>query len=282
VDASVLARLERVYSKHPVNADAVLDRVRRERGTLEGIKAHHLAESAGGGSTDQNHAGGAAAVRALAIAAGVRPGWTVLDIGTGLGGTPRLLAEEFGCLCHGVELTASRFRDAVRLTTLVGLDAVVTFTHGDFMTVEVPNRPFDLALGQGALMHFADLNAVLERIRPLLRLGGRLVVEDGVVVRRPSDPRDVESLAELLHIWNGQLQLRDEWPDLLGRAGFRLDRIEDLTASATRDFEDLLAVRTTHQLTNVTDEERKGWELALRLARSGHLGTVRLLATLIE
>src|SRR5262245_48259753 len=115
MDAKFLARLERVYSEHPVNADAVLDRVRRERGTLEGITAHHLAESAGGGSTDQNHTGGAAAVWALAMAAGVRPGWRVLDIGTGLGGTPRLLAEEFGCLCHGVELTASRFHDAVRL-----------------------------------------------------------------------------------------------------------------------------------------------------------------------
>ena len=62
----------------------------------------------------------------------------MLDIATGLGGTPRLLAEEFGCRCHGVELTTGRFADAVRLTRLVGLDRRVTFSHGDFMEVDVP------------------------------------------------------------------------------------------------------------------------------------------------
>ena len=35
----------------------------------------------------------------------------------GLGGTPRLLAEEFGCRCHGVELTTSRFRRRRSLDT---------------------------------------------------------------------------------------------------------------------------------------------------------------------
>ncbi len=115
------ARLEQVYSEHPVTAAAVLDRVRRERGSLVGLTARDLAESIQGGVTDQNHAGGAAGVRALAAAAGLRRGWSVLDIGTGLGGTPRLLAEEFGCRCHAVELTSCRFRDAVRLTQTVGL-----------------------------------------------------------------------------------------------------------------------------------------------------------------
>ena len=71
---------------------------------------------------DQNHVGGAAEDRALAAAIGLEPGATLLDIGTGLGGTPRLLAEESRCRCHGVELTEQRFRDAVRLTQLAGLD----------------------------------------------------------------------------------------------------------------------------------------------------------------
>src|SRR4029453_3691887 len=102
----------------------------------------NLAEDPGGGVTDQNHVGGAAEVRALAKAVGLEPGAAVLDIGTGLGGTPRLLAGGFGCPCHGVEPTPKRFRDAVRLTQLAGLDRLVTFTQGDFMSVDVPGGPF--------------------------------------------------------------------------------------------------------------------------------------------
>jgi hypothetical protein len=86
------ARLERLYSEHPLTAVAVLDRVREERGTLDGIRASDLSEALTGGPTDQNHMGGAPAVRALAAAVGLEPGCAVLDIGTGLGGTPRLLA----------------------------------------------------------------------------------------------------------------------------------------------------------------------------------------------
>lgn len=279
MDARFRARLEQVYSEHPINADAVLERVRAERGTLDDIRAHHLAESAHGGATDQNHTGGAMAVRALAAAAGIRPGWAVLDIGTGLGGTPRLLAEEFGCRCHGVELTASRFRDAVRLTQLVKLDDRVTFSHGDFMSVDVPGGPFDLAIGQGAFMHFADLPAALGRVASCLRRGGRLVVEDSVVVTPPLAQEDTDALAELLQHWNGELQRRDSWPGLLDRAGLRLDRMEDMTALAVRDFEALLAAARANQIADLTDDEHRGWELGLSLSRSGHLGTVRILAT---
>jgi len=273
------ARLERVYSQHPLNADAVIARVREERGSIEGITAAHLAESATGGVTDQNHAGGAAAVRALAEALALRPGWSVLDIGAGLGGAARLLAQEFGCRCHGVELTGSRFRDAVRLTKLVGLENQVTFSHGDFMSMELPGGPFDVAIGQGSFMHFSDLPAMLQKVAAYLRPGGRLAVEDGVLLSRPYGRAEQEALSELLHHWNGEFRRQDEWPRLLEEAGFRFDGMTDLTSIAASDLQDLLQRATGEQLTGVTEEERRGWRLGLQLSRSGHLGTVRILAT---
>jgi SAM-dependent methyltransferase len=272
-------RLAEVYAAHPLNADAVLERVRRERGSLESITALDLSESSHGGATDQNHVGGAAAVRALAAAVGVERSWTVLDIGTGLGGTPRLLAHEYGCRCHGVELTASRFRDAVRLTRAVGLSDRVTFTYGDFMTMDVPGGPFDLAIGQGSFMHFPDTAALLRRVTSQLRPGGRLAIEDGVIVRPPTIPADRDALAELLRCWNGSFQQRDAWPALLAAAGLRLDDVEDLTLTAVHDFDALLVAASNGELAGVSGEEHRGWELGSRLSRSGHLGTIRLTAT---
>jgi SAM-dependent methyltransferase len=275
MDPSFQARLERVYAQHPVTADAVLERVRRSRGTLEGIRARDLAEAPDGGVTDQNHAGGASADRALAAAVGVGPGWAVLDVGTGLGGTPRLLAEDFGCRAHGVELTAARHRDAVRLTQLVGLEDAVTFTRGDFMHADIPGQPFDLVLCQGASMHFADVRALLRRMAGHLRPHGWLAIEDAVIVRLPSTAPGQAALEQLLHYWNGRFQLRDDWPDLLQETGFSLERMEDLTAIAIAEFETLLA---QEQDPEVAAEERLGWELGLGLFRRGTLASVRILA----
>ena len=279
MDPAVRARLEQVYSEHPLTADAVLDRVRRSRGTLDGITARDLAEAAGGGLTDQNHAGGAAANRALAAAVGLAPGWAVLDIATGLGGTPRLLAEEFGCRCHGVELTTGRFRDAVRLTRLVGLDDRVTFSHGDFMDVDVPGRPFDLAVCQGASMHFPDVTAFLRRAATHLRPGGWLAIEDAAIVNPPSTPLGERNLERLLHIWNGRFQRRDDWSALLRDAGFHFVRMDDLTAVAAHDLETLIAESRGQRLDRVSADERQGWELGLAFLRAGTLASLRILAT---
>jgi protein-L-isoaspartate O-methyltransferase len=282
MDPAFRARLERVYAEHPIAADAVLDRIRRQRGTLDGLRAGDLAEDPRGGVTDQNHVGGAAEVRALAQAARLGPGSAVLDIGTGLGGTARLLAEEFGCRCHGVELTPKRFRDAVRLTQLVGLDHLVTFTQGDFMSVDIRDAPFDAALGQGSFMHFADLPALLTRVAAHLRPGGTLIVEEGVIVEEPSTSEQTQALDVLFERWNGRFQQRNDWSGLLNRAGFRLDRMDDLTAVAMGELEHLLTETHADRLGHVTAGEREGWELGLRFFRSGHLGIVRILAHLIS
>ena len=272
MDPAFRARLERVYAEHPLTADAVLNRVRHSRGTLDGISARDLAESSDGGVTDQNHAGGAAANRALAAAVGLAPGWAVLDIATGLGGTPRLLAEEFGCRCHGVELTAGRFRDAVRLTRLLGLDDRVTFSHGDFMAVDVPGQPFDLAVCQGAVMHFADVAAFLRRAAEHLRPGGWLAIEDAVIVSPPSTPLGEQNLERLLHIWNGRFQRRDDWPALLRDAGFHFLRMDDETAVAIHDLDTLLTESRGQRLDRVSADERLGMGTRSRVPARGHPG----------
>jgi cyclopropane fatty-acyl-phospholipid synthase-like methyltransferase len=278
-DAAFRARLEQVYAEHPVNADAVLERVRRSRGTLDGVCERDLAEAPDGGVTDQNHAGGAEADRALAAAVGLTPGCTVLDVATGLGGTPRLLADEFGCRCHGVELTTSRFNDAVRLTRLVGLQSQVTFTHGDFMDVHIPGAPFDVVVCQGAVMHFPAVDSFLRRTAQHLRAGGRLAIEDAVIVTMPSTSEAEEALERLMHCWNGRFERRDAWSGLLADAGFRCDRMDDLTPVAVQDLETALAAARTHRIERVSADERLGWELGLQLLEAGILQSVRILGT---
>lgn len=277
MDPALRARLERVYSEHPITADAVLARVRRDRGTVDGITERDLAEAPAGGVTDQNHMGGAASDRAIAVAVGIGPDWTVLDVGAGLGGTVRLLAEEFGCRCHGVELTPSRFADAVRLTHLLGLDDRVTFTHGDFMTVDAPGSPFDLIVCQGAALHFPDLRAFIDRAAAHVRPGGWLAVEDALLARAPTMGEE-DSLLSLQRCWNIRIQSREEWTRTLGQAGFLVQKEDDMTGIAIADLEGTLRESRSLRFEGVSADERLGWEVGLASLRSGLISAVRILA----
>jgi len=273
-------RLERVYSRHPLSAESILQRLRHERGGLDGLRARDLAESASGGPTDQNHPGGAAADRGLAKNAGVNRASNVLDIGCGLGGTVRLLAEDFGCRCHGVELTATRFHGAVWLTRLVGLNDRVTFSRGDFMTIDVPGGPFDLAIAQSALMHFGDMPSTLLTIAAVLTDPGTLAVEEGVLLRLPHNAAEQQSLEALLQCWNGRFQSLEAWTKMLADAGFEVTGIDDLTTTAITDLQAMAVQIGENKLADVSKDEREGIEVALRLFRSGLLGMTRIIAVI--
>jgi hypothetical protein len=128
-------------------------------------------------------------------------------------------------------------------------------------------------------MHFPDVPAFLGRVAGYLRPGGRLAIEDAVIARPPSTAQAQRDMQRLLQIWNGQFQRRDEWPGMLAEAGFRLDRMDDLTAVAILEFEGLLRESAGEERDRETADERQGWEIGLEFLRSGQLAAVRILAT---
>ena len=128
-------------------------------------------------------------------------------------------------------------------------------------------------------MHFPDLAAFLRRTAQHLRPGGRLAIEDAVVVTPPSTAQGREKLERLLQCWNGRFQRRDAWPALLADEGFSFDRLDDLTAMAIHDLETLVGEARTHLIDRVSADERLGWELGLEFLQTGMLASVRILAT---
>ncbi len=70
---------------------------------------------------DEFHIGGAAATGALLDQVALGPGMAVLDIGSGIGGTARLIAERTGGTVTGIDLTREFVETATALTAMVGL-----------------------------------------------------------------------------------------------------------------------------------------------------------------
>jgi SAM-dependent methyltransferase len=93
------------------------------------------------------------------------PETTVLDVACGKAGPALLLAREFGCRIHGIDISPVFVAEAHRRITAAGLERLVTVEAGD--AAQMSERPScDAALCIGAAFiwgHIGDAAAVLAR-----------------------------------------------------------------------------------------------------------------------
>src|SRR5262249_11197461 len=156
----------------------VLERLRSRGRDLTQVSARDLAEDVLADETDQNHIGGAQFVWDLAEAARVREADHVLDLGCGLGGSARLLAERYGCFVDGLDISPRRVRDGNELSRVVGLEQRVVLRCGDIGSYEIPVAAYDRLWGQSAWVHVRDKEHILRPWLRALRLGGTMALED--------------------------------------------------------------------------------------------------------
>ncbi|WP_406165284.1 methyltransferase domain-containing protein [Streptomyces canus] len=105
--------------------DEALDRLHPGHTTLTTDELHGV---------DEFHTGGHPATRELAEHLELSPGLRVLDVGSGLGGPARHLAQYAGADVTGVDLTGEYVDVARWLTDRVGLADRVRFQQGDIRT----------------------------------------------------------------------------------------------------------------------------------------------------
>lgn len=92
---------------------------------------------------DEFHTCGHAATREPAEHLELRAGLRVLDVGSGLGGRARHLAQHAGADVTGVDLTEEFVAVACRLPDRDGLTERVRFQQGDVTALPFPRASFD-------------------------------------------------------------------------------------------------------------------------------------------
>lgn len=126
---------------------------------------------------DELHSGGKNATRALADLAGLQPGTSVLDIGSGVGGPARTLASEYGCQVVGIDLTDEFVEAAALLTDKVGLRDRVTFRKGSALDLPFGDGTFDVVWSQNTFMNIEGKEAAIGEAVRVLRPEGILAIE---------------------------------------------------------------------------------------------------------
>lgn len=135
---------------------------------------------------DAFHIRGRAATLELARAAGLHAGMRVLDVGSGIGGTSRCLAREFGCQVTGIDLTDEYCRTATLLTAKVGLGDLVQFRQGDAADLPFEDAAFDVVWTEHVAMNIADKPRLYREMHRVLKPGGTLAIHD--VLAGPGGP----------------------------------------------------------------------------------------------
>lgn len=134
------------------------------------ITSEHLKE------VDEFHIGGAEATLALLDPLGIRPGTRILDIGCGIGGPARLMAERYGADVTGIDLTPAFVETARRLTEAVGLSA--RFVAGSAFDLPFEAGSFELATLLHVGMNLPDKPQLFAEAARVLAPGGTFAVFD--------------------------------------------------------------------------------------------------------
>ena len=153
----------------------------------------------------------------------------VLDAGSGIGGTARLLAAGYGCRVTAIDLTAEYCDTARWLNGLVNLEDRIEVIEGDVTDLPLPDADFDLVVSQHVQMNIADKSRLYSEARRVLRPGGRLALWDATAGPRQPVlfPVPWADIPERSH-----LVTPDELATTLQDAGFALEVWNDLTEFA--------------------------------------------------
>jgi ubiquinone/menaquinone biosynthesis C-methylase UbiE len=127
---------------------------------------------------DHFHGRGLEATEELADQLTIAQGDHILDIGSGIGGPARYIAERFGARITGIDLTAEFCEVARHLTQVLGLEDRVDFKQGDASAMPFGDASFDGAYSMNVSMNIADKAGFYAEIHRVLRPGGWLVLSE--------------------------------------------------------------------------------------------------------
>ena len=125
---------------------------------------------------------------------GLTPQTRVLDIGSGYGGSARVIARAVGCPVTALNLSPVQNKRARTMNTHQGLDPLINVVDGSFEDLPFPDASFDVVWCQDSILHSARRAQVLAEVDRVLVSGGQFIFTDPM----QQDNADTERLQPVL------------------------------------------------------------------------------------
>lgn len=162
--------IEDHYLKEGLFED-IVHRLKVQNIDLNNVKRSDIA------GVDEFHVRGAAVSRELANGININ-GLKVLDVGCGLGGPCRMLADEYNCQTTGIDLSKEYIRTANKLSELVNLNNKTTFIQGNATELPFEDNHFDVVWTQHVQMNVPNKKKFYYEINRVLKSGGYFLFYD--------------------------------------------------------------------------------------------------------
>lgn len=170
------------------------------------------------------HVGGIAATDQLGRRLALGADDQVLDVGCGIGGPARQLAETFYAAVIGVDIRFDRIVEATLRTMALGLTSLVSFHVAEGERLPFESESFDAVISQATWNWIPDKEGVVREAFRSLKPGGRLGFECEALTEKAGGDDQVPGLFRIL-----------AWQQLLGAAGFEDVAFEEMW-EASRQF----------------------------------------------
>ncbi len=125
--------------------------------------------------------GGPEYIVALSKLLALSPEMSMLQLGAGIGGPARVLADRFGVWITGYEASESLVEKGNKLSKMSGMEKKAALEYYDPENVESFGRKFDRALSKEALFAIQNKNNIIANIEDKLKPGGLFLMTEYVL-----------------------------------------------------------------------------------------------------
>jgi ubiquinone/menaquinone biosynthesis C-methylase UbiE len=176
--AASTARLARFYGEISPSLDSILSALSAAGVDIDHVQARDLYQR----DLDCHNLGMHRMLDMLADVASdygtPSPDTTLLDLGCGMGGPGRFLADRFGCSLVGVDLLPLRIELAQALTDITRMSDRISYHVADATDLDFDDVSFEQVWLLDVSMHIRDKRTLFAEIARVLRPGGLLVMHE--------------------------------------------------------------------------------------------------------
>jgi len=206
----------------------------------------------------------------------------IADVGSGLGGPARYIADQTGCCVTALELQSNMDEFAHSLTRRCGLDDRVTHLCGDVLDGPLEPGAFDAVVSWLALYHIADHRALFAGLASVLKPSGMIYIED-LNCRGSFSEEELQLFR--VKLYGQSMPSHEAYGEELQRAGFTDIRIDDLSEDWAHFTHERLSAyrrdRARHlrvQGPEIVAAIDEFYDTVDRLFQGGNLGGLRVVA----